>query len=172
MRWFPAVLCLAGLSSAFSRIVPCVQKVFLFFLIPSSRNGLFAKKNAAECCFLKHSRFAWQYLVLPGTVILVSRTRNSFYPVDFQKHTECILLSWLLSFLYTWNLKYIILEENLWQFLIALSFLSKSFFMHRRRRITYDQISAVNGLMRYMILKLHGNETRCSCNQRLPESDF
>ena len=68
-------------------------KGFSFFLIPSSRNGLFAKKNAAECCFVKHSRFAWQYLVLPGTVILVSRTRNSFYPVDFQKHTECILLS-------------------------------------------------------------------------------
>ena len=77
----------------------------------------------------------------------MSRTRNSFYPVDFQKHTECILLSWLLSFLYTWNLKYTFLEKNLWQFLIALSFLSKSFFMHRRRRVTYDQISAVNGLI-------------------------
>ena len=44
--------------------------------------------------------------------------------------------------------------------------------MHRRGRVTYDQISAVNGLMRYMILKLHGNETRSSCDQRLPESDF
>ena len=44
--------------------------------------------------------------------------------------------------------------------------------MHRRRRVRYDQISAVSvnenkheqhlqtGLMRYMILKLHGNETR------------
>ena len=121
---------------------------------------------------LKHSRFAWQYLVWPGTVIQVSRTRNSFYPIDLQKHTECILLSWLLSFLYTWNLKYIFWEENLWQFLIALSFLSKSFFMHRRGRVTYDQISAVNGLMRCMILKLHGNETPSSCDQRLPESDF
>ena len=50
--------------------------------------------------------------------------------------------------------------------------LSKSFFMHRRRRVTYDQISAVNGLMRYNILKLHGNETGSSCDQRLPESDF
>ena len=26
--------------------------------------------------------------------------------------------------------------------------------------------------MRYMIIKLHGNETRSSCDQRLPESDF
>ena len=68
-------------------------------------------------------------------------------------------------------------------FLIALSFLSKlsrnSFFMHRRRRDMYDQIPAVSvnenkhayqlqtGLMRYMILKLHGNATPSSCDQRL-----
>ena len=35
-------------------------------------------------------------------------SRTSFYPVDFQKHTECVLLrllSWLLPFLYTWHLK-------------------------------------------------------------------
>ena len=96
--WFPDMLCLAGLSSAFSRIVPWVQKVFTFFLI-------------------------------------------------------------------------------------ALSFLSRlsrnSFFMHRRRRVTYDQIPAVSvnenkhahhlqtGLMRYMILKLYRNATRSSCDQRL-----
>ena len=45
----PALLCLVGLSSAFSRIiVPWVQKGVLFFLIPhSSQRGLFAK-NAAE----------------------------------------------------------------------------------------------------------------------------
>ena len=46
----PALLCLVGLSSAFSRIiVPWVQKgVLFFFLIPdSSQRGLFAK-NAAE----------------------------------------------------------------------------------------------------------------------------
>ena len=92
------MLCLAGLSSTFSRIVPWVQKVFFFFLI-------------------------------------------------------------------------------------ALSFLSKpsrnSFFMHRRRRVMYDQIPAVSvnenkhahqlqtGLMRCMILKLHGNATPSSCDQRL-----
>ena len=51
--------------------------------------------------------------------------------------------------------------------------------MHRRCRVTYDQISAVSfnenkhahqlqtGLMRYIILKLHGNETRNSCDQRV-----
>ena len=74
-------------------------------------------------------------------------------------------------------------KKNLCQFLIALSFLSKlsrnSFFMHRRRIVRYDQISAVSvnenkhahhlqtGLMIYMILKLHENETRSSCYQRL-----
>ena len=60
-----------------------------------------------------------------------------------------------------------------------ISFLSNSFFMHRRCKVTYDQISAVSfnenkhahqlqtGLMRYIILKLHGNETRNSCEQRV-----
>ena len=52
---------------------------------------------------------------------------------------------------------------------IALSFLSKlslnSFFMHESRTIKSQQLQT--GLMRYMILELHGNETRSSCDQRL-----
>ena len=61
-----------------------VQKVFLFFVLPdSSRRGLFAKKCSRMICFVWHSRFAWQYLVWRGTVIQVSRTLNSFCPVDF-----------------------------------------------------------------------------------------
>ena len=51
--------------------------------------------------------------------------------------------------------------------------------MHRRGRVSYDQISAVSanenkhahqlqtGLMRQMILKLHGNDTCSSCDPRL-----
>ena len=43
---------------------------------------------------------------------------------------------------------YFFWKKSSLQFLIALSFLSKlsrnSFFMHRRRRATYDQISAVS----------------------------
>ena len=51
--------------------------------------------------------------------------------------------------------------------------------MHRRGRVSYDQISAVSAnenkhahqlqtsLMRHMILKLHGNETCSSCDLRL-----
>ena len=59
-------------------------KGFSFFRTPdSSRRGLFAKKCSRMICFVWHSRFAWQYLVWPGTVIQVSRTGNSFYPVDF-----------------------------------------------------------------------------------------
>ena len=66
--------------------------------------------------------------------------------------------------------------------LIAFSSLSElsgnSIFMHRRGRATYDQISAVRvngnkhayqlqtGLVSYMILNLHGNETCNSCDQR------
>lgn len=66
--------------------------------------------------------------------------------------------------------------------LIAFSSLSElsgnSIFMHRRGRATYDQISAVGvngnkhayqlqtGLVSYMILNLHGNETCNSCDQR------
>ena len=66
--------------------------------------------------------------------------------------------------------------------LIAFSSLSElsgnSIFMHRRGRATYDQISAVGvngnkhayqlqtGLVSYMILNLHGNETSNSCDQR------
>ena len=65
-------------------------------------------------------------------------------------------------------------EKNLWQLLIALSPLSEL-----SCRVAYDQISAVSvnenkhahqlqtGLMRYMILKLDGNETRSSCDERL-----
>ena len=66
--------------------------------------------------------------------------------------------------------------------LIAFSSLSElsgnSIFMHRRGRATYNQISAVRvtgnkhayqlqtGLVSYMILNLHGNETCNSCDQR------
>ena len=58
-------------------------------------------------------------------------------------------------------------------------FSRNSFFVHRRCRPAYDQISAVSfnenknvhqlqtGLVRYMILKLHGNETRSSFDKRL-----
>ena len=64
---------------------------------------------------------------------------------------------------------------------IALSFLSKlsyNSFFPSSQRVTHDQISAVSvnenkhahhlqtGLMRNMILKLHGNETRSSGDQR------
>ena len=66
---------------------------------------------------------------------------------------------------------------------IALSFPKYKafvqFFFPSSQRVTHDQISAVSvnenkhahqlqtGLIRYMILKLHGNETRSSCDQRL-----
>ena len=133
MWWFPAMLCLAGLSSAVS-FAWCwiltdstlgAKGLFPFspqFLIV--RGVVYLPKNAAEWCFVWHSRFVWQYLVWPGTVIQASPTGNSFYPVDFYKHTVCVLLrllSWLLSFLYAWNSKCIFWERIFDNFLSELS---------------------------------------------------
>ena len=105
---------------------------------------------------------------------------------------KCKHACWLLktaSYRVCTSVLSIWLKHILWFFvkeyvtiLIAFSFLSEflgnSIFMHLRGRATYDQISAVRvngnkhvyqlqtGLVSYMILKLHGNENRNSCDQR------
>ena len=114
---FPAILCLAGLSSAvlfawrwILKDSTWVQKIFSFF--PNSwwfAVWFICWKNAAEWCFVWHSHFVWQYLVWPGYTSVADR--KFFLSCWFLKtYRVCTLtltlLSWLnLSFLYTWNLK-------------------------------------------------------------------
>ena len=96
--------------------------------------------------------------------------------------------SQLISFLFIYfKLEVYVLEKNLWQFLIALSSLSElshnSFFMHSRCWATSRSNSNLKSQSASMktnmhisskpvwwdiwSLKLHGNESRRSCDQSL-----
>ena len=120
-----------------------------------------------------HSHSVWQYLVWPGTVIPASWTRNTCYPACWQLVTERVLL----SFLYAWNINCVFLQRNMWQWYVNSIFLSKwafrQFYFHASKRQSYVQSNLScqsqwkqTSFVSYMILNLHGNETRNSCDQR------
>ena len=129
---------------------------FLFFLIPNSwRCGLFAKK----CSWMIFG------LAKPFCLAIFSLTwYNNTSVVDRKFFLSCWLLktasyrvcsqtSQLTSVLFIYlKLEVYFLEKNLWQFLIALSFLSElscnSFFMHGRCRAPHTIKSQLSASMK------------------------
>ena len=83
-------------------------------------------RNAAEWCFVWHSHFVWHYLVWPGNTSVADR--KFFLSCWFLKTYTCVLSHFSADLicpfyiLETWS---VFFGKQLWQFSIALSFLSK-----------------------------------------------
>lgn len=139
-------------------------------------------------CLVWYSRFVWKCLVWPVTVIQVSRTEILVILLTFKKQLvrECVFLRLLSYILETWSVsfgkEFVTIFNNSFLSYWAFALSRNSFFMHSRCRATRRSNSNLKSQSVSMktnmhisskpvwwdiwSLKLHGNETSSSCDQR------